>query len=198
VFGKRDVEPPHAATSLKNVADLAGRSAIVLMYDVAYSWKAGKCPVKPAAFTFIGQSVNADDKTIDDVHAALQAAFDLPIILSRTDTSSNLAKGKLKETSSLSAANGSSACHPKSDSVSPCAQQGSACVCEPSSDALVPSNVDQTPVGSTSTSVASRSYNLPEGVGLDDAVIFYIGAESLGLSNLLMTHSSTPVSVLHP
>ena len=41
---------------------------------------------------------------------------------------------------------------------------------------------------------ASRiSYDLPNGVGIDDCTIFYLGPESLALNNLLMTHGRCPV-----
>lgn len=37
-------------------------------------------------------------------------------------------------------------------------------------------------------------YDLPDGVAVDDCAIFYIGGESLGLNNLLITHGRCTVS----
>lgn len=36
-------------------------------------------------------------------------------------------------------------------------------------------------------------YDLPDGVAVDDCTIFYIGGESLGLNNLLITHGRCAV-----
>lgn len=38
-------------------------------------------------------------------------------------------------------------------------------------------------------------YELPDGVSVDDCAIFYIGGESLGLNNLLITHGRCAVSL---
>lgn len=37
-------------------------------------------------------------------------------------------------------------------------------------------------------------YELPEGLSVDDCTIFYLGGESLGLKNLLITHGRCQVS----
>lgn len=39
----------------------------------------------------------------------------------------------------------------------------------------------------------SRRYHIPSDVALDECVIFYIGEEGLGLTNLLMTHPNNEV-----
>lgn len=41
------------------------------------------------------------------------------------------------------------------------------------------------------------AFSLPEGVAIEECAIFYLGGESLGLNNLLMTHGKCSVSGSH-
>lgn len=60
----------------------------------------------------------------------------------------------------------------------------------PTPDGLVPSSA--LPSKPAPPRVA---FSLPEGVAIQECAIFYLGGESLGLNNLLMTHGKCSVSL---
>jgi diphthamide biosynthesis protein 2 len=61
----------------------------------------------------------------------------------------------------------------------------------PTPEGLVPST--ELP---TKPDPPTRRYELPEGVEIEDCAIWYLGGESLGLNNLLITHGKCPVRSL--
>lgn len=65
-------------------------------------------------------------------------------------------------------------------------------VCEPSSATSPPSDKESRHDGISAN--RSRNYKLPDDVSIDDCAIFYIGGESLALTNILMTHSQNEVN----
>ena len=121
------------------------------------------------------------------MHAELQSQVSLPVILRRVDRQMNLdKKGKgrevpVDEEESLA-----------SDGVDRTPADGvSDLEPAPTPEGLVPS--PDLPL----TAPPSRiSYELPDGVGIDDCTIFYLGGESLALNNLLMTHGRCQVGAL--
>ncbi|KAL8292323.1 hypothetical protein RQP46_001789 [Phenoliferia psychrophenolica] len=117
------------------------------------------------------------------VHAELQSQMSLPVILRRVDRQMNLdKKGKGREFPV------DEETEPTHDADRTPADGVSDLEPAPTPEGLVPSA--DLPL----TTPASRiSYDLPEGVAIDDCTIFYLGPESLALNNLLMTHGRCPV-----
>lgn len=109
----------------------------------------------------------------------------IPIVLSQINKFINSDKGKDKEQPSLAPtaapAAESSVDNTPADGVSDLAP------------APIPFNAvvsDNLPISAIPTRLA---YTLPEGVSIEDCSIFYLGSESLGLNNLLITHGKCQV-----
>lgn len=112
-----------------------------------------------------------------EVKSELAKMIGVPVILSTIDRSAALDKGKSSE---------------KLEATDSC---GSCSTCAGGS-ARTTSALASATNGHTDSNTASRSrrhIDLPDGVDMRDALILYLGEESLGLTNLLMTHPSTPV-----
>ncbi|KAI8146737.1 diphthamide biosynthesis protein 2 [Fennellomyces sp. T-0311] len=81
-----------------------------------------------------------------------------------------------------------------------CSETG-ACCCSSSSkkagnDCIDTKKIDQP--DATANNKGGRSYDLPTGVTLDACSIFFIGSESLTLTNILMVHNMCPVYTYDP
>ncbi|KAK4704388.1 diphthamide biosynthesis protein 2, partial [Phenoliferia sp. Uapishka_3] len=166
VLTKRAIDVQHAASTLASTSreSLENSRAILLTYDVGFAHQAAL------------------------VHAELQKQMSLPIILRRVDRQMNLdKKGKGREVPVDEEEAAEQA--PTSDGVDRTPADGvSDLEPAPTPEGLVPSDYLHL------TAPTPRiSYDLPAGVGIDDCTIFYLGAESLALNNLLMTHGRCPV-----
>lgn len=187
VLTKRPIDPEHAASSLASTSrdSLDDCKAVLLMYDVSYAHKVGTSCIWP--FALVIRSANL--LLTELVHQALQSHVTLPVVLSSVDRRINIdKKGKSRQT----------------DDSAPTEDEGQADDAEvvdttpadgvsdlapaPTPEGLVPSST------LPSKPAAPRvSYDLPTGVTLDECAIFYLGHESLGLHNLLMTHGRNQV-----
>lgn len=126
------------------------------------------------------------------VHEALQSLISLRVVLSRVDRRVNInKKGKSREQEEPAAA----------ASLPEVVEQDDEQVDTTPADGVSDLPPAPTPAGLVPSSAlpskpaAPRvSYDLPEGVEIQDCAIFYLGAESLGLNNLLMTHGKCSAS----
>lgn len=128
------------------------------------------------------------------MHAALESLVSLPVSLSRIDrhvNSRNKGKGRQDDSDVVS--------EPASTTTSPApletpevdntpADGVSDLAPAPTPEGLVPSS--ELPTKPAAPRVA---YDLPDGLDIEDCAIFYLGGESLGLNNLLMTHGKCSV-----
>ncbi|KAK4048241.1 Diphthamide biosynthesis protein 2 [Microbotryomycetes sp. JL201] len=127
---------------------------------------------------------------IDEVFESVRTRIDKPVILSMIDKRVNSdLKGKGRETEEAEDLQQSEADPTEStpaDGVSDLAPA-------PTPARLVPSE------SFAAASAQSRvRLDLPPGLRVDECAIFYIGGESLGLNNLLLTHGKTPVFAYDP
>ncbi|KDE07589.1 hypothetical protein MVLG_02055 [Microbotryum lychnidis-dioicae p1A1 Lamole] len=177
VLTKRPVDPSHAANSLASTSKESldqDRKAIVLMYDVAYAYKAHL------------------------IFDQLEPRVNLPLSMARIDRRTNKInkKGKSPVHSDNEAASASAPTlatpqeepveNDGDDTTPPDGVSNIAPA--PTPEGLVPS--ETMPTRPTPPRIA---YELPEGTTIDDCAIFYIGGESLALNNILMTHGKCPV-----
>lgn len=124
------------------------------------------------------------------VHKALEVQMSLPVVLSHVDRRVNHSKkGKAREeepSTDAASTEEESTAEPvdttPADGVSDLAPA-------PTPEGLVPSSA--LPSKPAPPRVA---FSLPEGVAIEECAIFYLGGESLGLNNLLMTHGKCSVS----
>lgn len=117
----------------------------------------------------------------DGVHAALKALLTLPVILSRINQHVNLDKGKRGKSTTPIIEESLEVDNTPSDGVSDLPPA-------PIPESSIPSS--ELPLSAAPPRVA---YDLPEGVLVEDCAIFYLGSESLGLNNLLITHGKCQV-----
>ncbi|SCZ89665.1 BZ3500_MvSof-1268-A1-R1_Chr9g10537 [Microbotryum saponariae] len=177
VLTKRPVDPSHAANSLASTSKESldqDRRAIVLMYDVAYAYKAHL------------------------IFDQLEPLVNLPLSMARIDRRTNRVnkKGKSSVQSEDEAASASAPTRAttqdepvENDGDDTTPPDGVSNVAPaPTPEGLVPS--ETMPIRPTPPRIA---YELPEGTTIDDCAIFYIGGESLALNNILMTHGKCPV-----
>ncbi|KAK4057237.1 Diphthamide biosynthesis protein 2 [Microbotryomycetes sp. JL221] len=176
VLTKRPIDVKHASEAFASTSKntLNDVKSVILMYDVGYAHK------------------------IDDLYDDLKTRLDTPVLLSRIDKRVNQdKKGKAKQL-------GVDAVSDRSDETT--AVDDSA----PVEDTTAPdgtSDLDPapTPAGlvpseSLIANAASKwiRYDLRDGVTVAECAIFYVGGESLGLNNLLLTHGKIPVYSYDP
>ncbi|SGY13620.1 BQ5605_C010g05915 [Microbotryum silenes-dioicae] len=204
VLTKRPVDPSHAANSLASTSKESldqDRKAIVLMYDVAYAYKARAYP-KTAwcpgdhAQSYVGLTIFFRLK--DLIFDQLEPRVNLPLSMARIDRRTNKInkKGKSPVHSDNEAASASAPTlatpqeepveNDGDDTTPPDGVSNIAPA--PTPEGLVPS--ETMPTRPTPPRIA---YELPEGTTIDDCAIFYIGGESLALNNILITHGKCPV-----
>lgn len=140
-----------------------------------------------------------------EIHQALVDKISLPVILSRVDRQVNLRnKGKGKATE----ASPPSTSFPSVPTPTPSAPSTTEAEVEVEAEIIDRTPADgiselqpaPTPIGLVpSLKLPSKPeapriiYDLPDGLTIKDCTIFYIGGESLGLNNLLMTHGTCAV-----
>ncbi|KAM0789321.1 hypothetical protein ACM66B_000158 [Microbotryomycetes sp. NB124-2] len=127
---------------------------------------------------------------VDEVFDDLQTRLDKPVVLSRIDKRVNSdLKGKARQNNEAD------------DSQQPLADSDESTPADGVSNlAPAPTPARLVPSESVAASSARKRvrYELPAGVRIDECAIFYIGGESLGLNNLLLTHGKTPVFAYDP
>lgn len=122
------------------------------------------------------------------VHKALEAQMSLPVVLSHVDRRVNHSKkGKAREEKPSTEIHTAEESAPEPVDTTP-ADGVSDLAPAPTPEGLVPSSA--LPSQPAPPRVA---FSLPEGVAIEECAIFYLGGESLGLNNLLMTHGKCSV-----
>ncbi len=125
----------------------------------------------------------------------------LPLVLSRVDRRVNLdKKGKSRDTGDSPADDSTDAPEPaaNTDDHIDAPEADNATPADGVSDlAPAPTPAGLVPSAAMPHKPSDRAvkYDLPEGVNVDDCAIFYLGGESLGLNNLLITHGRCAVSL---
>ena len=140
-------------------------------------------------------------RSAEAVHAELAPLIQLPFILSRVDRCVNLdKKGKSRDTGDATPADSpDTSTEPTADAddTAAASEADNATPADGVSD-LAPAPTPEGLVPSTAMphkpSDRAVKYDLPEDASVDDCAIFYLGGESLGLNNLLITHGRCPVS----
>lgn len=144
-----------------------------------------------------------------EIHQSLVDKISLPVILSRVDRQVNLRnKGKGKATEPSSSSTSSSTTTTPSPPVPSTTateeeeveKEESEIINRTPADGISELQPAPTPIGLVpSLELPSKPeapriiYDLPDGLNIKDCTIFYIGGESLGLNNLLMTHGTCAV-----
>ncbi|BGP08710.1 Diphthamide biosynthesis protein 2 [Rhodotorula toruloides] len=168
VLTKRDIDPDHAASSLASTSrasleEQPAKAAIVL-YDVGYAHKA--------------------HLVADALRSHLPPS--LPVVLSHLDKRANLrshahTSGTISETSTSSSTTKGKERAPSSPP--------SAFAADTDTPSLAYDDEPSVPPPPMTVPRTSSRYDLPEGVeSIEDCVLFWIGPESLALSNVLLTH----------
>lgn len=116
------------------------------------------------------------------VKLELDKVCDVPVLLSTIDRSAALDKGKQRSGETVAPASPLRGCCGGGDVAAP------ACGCQVTRPVLS----DQ-PVPVKAASGSRRRLPLPPDLSMKDVALLYLGEESLGLTNLLMTNPSTPV-----
>ncbi|KAK9899095.1 diphthamide biosynthesis protein [Cystobasidium minutum MCA 4210] len=189
IFPKAPMDVEKAVNRLEgqisdNKDALEGRTCFLLLCDVAYYYQ------------------------LANVSKALQGRLpkNVTLVTSQIDTDSFLAQpaksGRINTSTRTpqKGTNGSSSCchgsAPNEQDKSCCNTDSTGCC---SSQRQVPPPPPAQEAGSSQQQSSCRKYNLPAGRTFsEDVCILYIGPESLTLTNLLLTHSSTPVISYDP
>lgn len=133
---------------------------------------------------------------MENLHKEITSRGYNNVVLSTIPTSHNVTSPL--STPDLTPSSSSSSSQQSQPMSSSCCKISSTSCCSPSTPPPTPPRCKSTTEDAHTSSSTNRFFTLPESDSLDTYSIFYIGPETLTLTNICITHSQLPVSTYDP